>query len=494
MRSMTLNRLAATVLLAAPLVGCADLTQVNPNRQTTDTFWLTADHAVRGTNAIYQAITLTGAYGRWLHFAYNSRSDLGFSKSPAVRLSNYSKFTFDTYDYQANAVAWDDLYHAIYRANQVIGNVPEIPMDPGLRGRLVGEAKFLRALMYFNLVNLWGNVPLVLEVTGPNDRPEQVPPAQTWAQIEKDLQDARASLPVTYPPADQGRATKDAATSLLALSYMQQKRWAEAAPLWQEVITSPANYGLLPSYAALFDGEDEHHRENIFAIQFTDNERSSTGAQGMELARMMGPRGVGFADGQPTDWFFQQFFLEPTVAGQTDPRLDLTIFWNKPAGMDVYGRTFRQRYGANSKELFWKKHMEYWLTNQLWESPVDFQIFRLGGVLLFYAETLNEMGRTADAYPHVDRVRQRVNLAPLSQAKPGLSQAQMRAQIEHEQILELGYEAHRWLYLARHDLLGPQLAAHDDEFRFFEPGKSELLPIPQSEVDMNPNVQQNPGW
>lgn len=491
---MNFKTAATLLLLAAPLGGCADLTQTNPNQQTTDTFWKTAEDALRGTNAIYQAIALTGGYGRWTHFAFVSRSDEGLSNSPAVRLSNYSKFTFDTYDYQANAVLWDDHYHAIYRANQLIQYIPAIEMDEGLKARLLGEAKFIRALMYFNLVTLYGNVPMVLEVTGPNDRPAQVSAAETWAQIEKDLEDARAALPVSYPPSDQGRATRGAATALLAQSYMQQRRWADAAGMWKEVIDSPAGYGLISSYSDLFDDKDEQNKEVVFAIQFTDETRKSTGARGFELSRMMGARGVGFADGQPTSWFFDQFFLEKTADGELDPRLDATIFWNKPGGMDVYGKSFVKRYGAKSKELFWKKYTEYWKTNQLWENPINFSIFRYAGVLLEYAEALNEMGRPAEAYAYIDPVRARVGLVPLSVAKPGLSQAAMRTQIEHEQLLELGYESNRWLYLVRHDLLGPELAAHDPEFRFFEPGKSGLLPIPQSEVDMNPNVKQNPGW
>lgn len=486
--------LVSSLLLGASLAGCADLTQVNPNRQTTDTFWTTEEHALAGINATYHALTATGTYARWIHFAYASRSDVGMSKSPAVRLSNYSKFTFDTYDYQVNRVLWDDHYHAIYRANQVITNAPAIEMKTELKERIVGEARFIRALMYFNLVNLYGGVPMVLEPTGPDDRPAQVSAEEVWAQIEQDLLAAREVLPVAYPTAEQGRATRGAATALLGKAYLQQRRWSDAAQAFEQVIDSPAGYGLLENYADLFDDKDENHIESVFEIQFTDEQRASTGAGGNNLARMMGPRGVGFADGQPTQWYFDQFLLEPTADGQTDPRLDLTIFWNRPGGMDVYGKPFTERYGVDSEELFWKKHMEHWKTNQLWDSPVNFTVIRFAGVLLLYAEALNEMGRPADAYPSIDRVRERVDLAPLSVAKPGLDQAGMRAQIAHEQLLELGYEGERWLYLARHDMLGTELQAHDDEFRFFEPGKSELLPIPQSEVDMNPNVQQNPGW
>ena len=111
-----------------------------------------------------------------------------------------------------------------------------------------------------------------------------------------------------------------------------------------------------------------------------------------------------------------------------------------------------------------------------------------------YAEALNATGNTAQAYQYVDRVRQRAGLAKLSDVKPGLNQEQFLAQIKHERITELSGEGHRWNDLARWGDLGPQLAPRDPGFSNFQIGKHELLPIPQQDLDINPNLDQNPEY
>src|SRR5690606_38138133 len=139
-----------------------------------------------------------------------------------------------------------------------------------------------------------------------------------------------------------------------------------------------------------------------------------------------------------------------TRAGAYDPRLDHTIFWNRPGGMVVFGREFLSRYpnpGANT--IFWKKWSQYWLDTHDFETPVNFTEIRYASVRLMYAEALVETGALAGAKAAVDEVRARVGLPPI----PMGSQAQMRAAVEKEILLELGWELERWPYLVRHDLL-----------------------------------------
>lgn len=490
---MRFKTLILSLLLGSGLTGCVDLVQENPNERTTDNFWQNQEDAAAGLTAAYQGLQQNGTYGRWLSFAYDLRSDIGLSRSPWTDLSNFVKFTLTTYDFEVNREIWQHHYQALFRANQVIANVPAIEMDPALRDRYVAEARFLRALLYTNLVTLYGNVPLVTEPLEPEERPQQVTPDQVWALIEQDLADARAVLPATYGADELGRATRGAATALLGKVHMQQQEWNEAATLFEEVIGS-GGYELLSDYADLFGPNSENTRESIFEVQFSDRTQLATGSRGNNIPRMIGPCGPGFCDGNPTDWYFDRFFAEPTASGDVDPRLDATIFWNRPGGMDVFGTPFAERYADRLDDKFWKKYSEYWMTEQDWDSAINFKVIRLGEVLLMYAEALNELGRTQEAYAPINRVRARVGLRPLEEVRPGLSQAEMREQIGHEIMLELGLEHSRYFYLKRHDLLDPALVAHDPEFQFFVEGKSELLPIPQSEVDLNPNVDQNPGW
>jgi hypothetical protein len=489
---MNLRRLLPSALLGATLVGCVNLDVTDPNEPSTDTFWRTAGDARAGVNAVYNALQNNGTYGRWLVFATDLRSDLGMIQSPWTDLSNFTKFTFTSYDFEVNRELWQHHYQAIFRANQVIARVPGIAMDAGLRDRIVAEAKFIRALMYFNLVTLYGNVPLVTTPPDPTDRPATVGPPELWAQIEQDLTEARAVLPQSYSGADVGRATWGAATALLGKAHLQQREWSEAEAALGEVIGSGL-YDLMPNYADNFTDRFENNIESVFEVQFGDRSFLSAGTRGLNISRMVGPCGPSYCDGRPTRWYVEQFRQDTTVGGQADPRLDLTVYYNKPGGMDVYGTPFATRYVADTSQLFFKKYGEYYLglADQDWDAAINFRVIRYADVLLMEAEALNELVRTAEAYPLVDSVRARVSLVPLP---AGLTQDQMRQRILRERMFELGLEGQRWADLQRHGLITPALQATDAEFQFFVAGKSELLPIPQSERDLNPNVRQNPGW
>jgi starch-binding outer membrane protein, SusD/RagB family len=484
--------LLPTLLLAATLPACTDLDLTDPNQPNTDAFWQTREHAIAGVNAAYNALLNNGAYGRWLVFATDLRSDIGMIQSPWTDLSNFTKFTFTSYDFEVNREIWQHHYHAIFRANQVIARVPGIAMDAVLRDRIVGEAKFIRALLYFNLVTLYGNIPVITTPPAHTDRPATAAPAAVWAQIEQDLTEARAVLPQSYGSAELGRATWGAATALLGKAHLQQREWGAATAALEEVIGS-RRYDLMPSYADNFTEQFENNQESLFEVQFGDRSLLSQDVRGLNIARMVGPCGPSFCDGRPTRWYFEQFQQDSTTGGQADPRLDLTIYYNKPGGMDVYGRPFADRYSANPTELFFKKYGEYYLglADQDWDAAINFRVIRYADVLLMQAEALNELGRTPEAYPLVDRVRARVNLRPLP---ADLSQDEMRERILRERMFELGLEGQRWADLQRHNRLAPALQAIDAEFQFFVAGKSELLPIPQTEIDLNPNARQNPNW
>jgi starch-binding outer membrane protein, SusD/RagB family len=175
----------------------------------------------------------------------------------------------------------------------------------------------------------------------------------------------------------------------------------------------------------------------------------------------------------------------------------------------VYGQTYLQRYGPTSTELYFKKYGEYYLSvDQDWDAPINYRVIRFADVLLMLAEALNGQNQTAAAYPYINRVRARANLAALP---AGLTQAQMRDRILHERLLEFGLEGQRWNDLKRYNLLSsvvkadagtaacptaaePYVAGCDAEYTTFTTNKSELLPIPQTERNLNPNVTQNPGW
>src|SRR5436309_13661525 len=168
---MRLGRLLASLSLSAALVGCVNLDLTDPNEPSTDTFWQTPAQAVAGVTAVYNALANTGTYGRWLVFATDLRSDIGMIQSPWTDLSNFTKFTFTSYDFEVNREIWQHHYEAIFRANQVIARVPGIAMDATVRARIAGEAKCIRAVMYFHRATLYGNLPLPPTPAAPPARP-----------------------------------------------------------------------------------------------------------------------------------------------------------------------------------------------------------------------------------------------------------------------------------------------------------------------------------
>ena len=185
---MRFRTILPALLLGAAATGCADLNVTNPNQPSAETFWKTANDAESGVNAAYNGLLNNGVYGRWIGFVQDGRADDAFSTSPWTDLQNFNKFTLGSYDFDVNRETWIHHYQTIFGANQVIAFVPAISMDVTRKNEIVGEAKFIRALMYFNLVNNYGgNIPLQLTASALSDRPASAGEAAVWTQIEKDL-------------------------------------------------------------------------------------------------------------------------------------------------------------------------------------------------------------------------------------------------------------------------------------------------------------------
>lgn len=505
--------LILSILASFVITGCErDLDIENPNEATVEAFWKNGDDAVAGVNAVYSTLH-RGAISRWMPFYYIVRSDEGRSTSPATDIvNNMDQFIITDYNFWGSYDIWKDLYVGVFRANQVLDNVPGIEMDETLKQRVLGEAKFLRALFYYNLVSLWGNVPLMLKASTPEDKPATSSADVIWAQIEQDLSEAATALPPTYPASELGRATQGAAYALLAKAHMQQRDYQSALAPLQWLVEGPGKsiYDLMPNYRENFLISTENNVESVFEWQFelnagenhdddTDMTRPDNLNYGTSIAQFFGPSGVGWSDGEAHRWLTTEF-NEMTTGGQRDPRLGASLLYDftDPAGPDatmVYGQSFTQRYGTGNDRVWFRKFQnDHWKDFEGYNSPNNWRYIRYADVLLMYAETLNATGSTATAYQYVDRVRQRSGLPTLTATKPGLSQPQFLEQIKHERITELSGEGHRWNDLARWGDLGPGLAVRDPAFTNFVVGKHELLPIPQQERDINPALDQNSNW
>jgi hypothetical protein len=319
-------------------------------------------------------------------------------------------------------------------------------------------------------------------------------------------------MPRQLLSASNGRATAGSAQGMLGKVQLQQRKWQQAAATLLPVINGQYGaYRLVDDYATLFRQEGNNSAESLFEVQMGNVDTCGQGLCGNNVSKMVGPCGPGYCDGLPTRWYFTQFFTDSTTTGRVDPRLGATIFYYKGDTTRVYNRTWagwrdstnkddkgnfvRNARYADTTVIYFKKYSEYYLASndQNWEATINYKVLRYADVLLMYAEALNEQGQPAQAAAFVNLVRARVGLRPLS---AGLSQAQMRAAILAERAKELGLEGQRWRDLGRQNLFADLagLRARDPDFNAFVAGKSQLLPIPTREVNLNPNIRQNPNW
>jgi hypothetical protein len=392
-------------------------------------------------------------------------------------------------------IMWGLLYEGITRCNIVLKKVPPIDMDKSLQSRILAEAKFLRSWYYFELINIFGDVPVVLEPLSADQLQIPQSPATTIFEtvIETDLLEAASILPDKYTAADVGRATKGAANALLTKAYIFQKKWDKAASAAEKVISSN-QYDLMQVYSQNFSAKFKNNKESVFEIQHLSAQDPGIGN---ELNQLFAPHIEGgyFFD-EPTQNFVDEF--EKTSSGVFDPRLDYTV--GRDSMPWINGQLFSKDWAPATGYLT-KKHQQ-----PLSEIPIhlkgdadiNYVAIRFADVLLWYAEALNELGRTSDALVPLNRVRKRARESYLYDISlPGfgtipqgllpdltsLNPADVRAAIQHERRVELGMEFHRYFDMIRWGSEYATAAMSERPNFVYEIHKH--FPIPQIERDRN---------
>ena len=493
------------------LASCKEelLDQKNPNTLTATEFWKTESDAIKGINAAYHMFYQPGAWSRWIYFRLDLTSDEGFSKSPWLELADWTRFNYINYNFfEGNVVHFRDFYKAIFRCNQVLAYVPGIEFaDPNRKEQVLAEAKFLRGLYYYYAAILWENVPIVLKPSAPDDLPEQAELAQVWAQVEKDMTEASEKLPASWSNANVGRPTKGAALAFLAKAYMQQHKWQQAKDAMDFLVTGAGNpnYGLVPNYQDNFTHLNENNIESVFEIQFSDVNRTDVGdipnsSMANYRSQFFAPRTIGWSDGQARTWIIDEFKKERTTSNTLDQRLRYTLFYPQLEA-DFGDKIYNRSWEWNADEAWFRKYQRsYYRNTEDNFSQVNYRLIRYADVLLMYAECLNELGQTAQAYEYVDLVRQRASLRPLAVAYPaiGNNKELFRERLKMERALELYGESVRWADLKRWGLDTQQkideIKQRDPDFNNFVINKHVRLPLPQVEVENNTNLKQNPNY
>ncbi len=494
----------------------------NENTISTGNFWKTESDVESGVVAVYNMFYRQGTWTRNIYTQMQGMADDGVSFAGWTELSEWAKFIFTNYNFsEVNTKIYKEHYTAIFRANQVLDNIDNITFSSDAHKEdLKGQVLFLRSFYYFYITTLWNNVPLVLHTSSASDMPEQKTPDEVFTQLEEDLQDAIAKLPATRDAADYGRPTKGAAYALLAKVYMQHHKWEDAIKCFQWLIDGEGKnyYDLVPDYGDNFRNTTENNKESIFEIQFslahlvgfdqTDNYADPNAELGTQIEMNQSPAGVGWNNIEARRWLVDYYKREKTVDDKNDIRLFYSIWYND-AGKDfpdrpdtlIYGSPWRPEWGDR---VFIKKYstsanpIYYWNDN-------NFRSLRYADMLLLYAEALNEVsGPNSEAIECVNRVRRRVNLPDIQSStyyNGALITTDKNAFREHlkiERALETSLECVRWIDLKRWGLDDQatidELKSRDADFNNFIIGKSDCMPLPQTEVDNNPNLKQNPNY
>jgi starch-binding outer membrane protein, SusD/RagB family len=476
--------IAIFFLLLLGAISCKKELDLTPHKIYYDNFYQTDADAIAAVNAVYDVLGSVNQYSNNLWLIQDIGSD---DCNARETINDPNLQEFNTYNIKPTNIylgnLWQGSYLGISKANVVIEKVAAIKMDTTTRERIIAEAKFLRGLFYFNLVRLFGEVPLITVPVSSNLGDEEVylsksSVADVYSQIITDLSQAAAKLPAKYTNTnDLGRATSGAAWGILSKVYLTTEQWSEAQFSAARVIESKV-YGLNADYITNFKEANKNGKESVFEVQFYKKENSECSQMVISgLPSIPGLFSAGTETMLPTQDLISSF-----EAG--DHRFEVTFF-------DHY-------WYYTFDPHIWK----YW--DQVAYKPAatsasgaDFFVMRYSEILLIYAEALNEAngGPTADAYTAINLVRARAR-----NGKPdvlpdlaGLDQEGFRTAVLNERRHEFVNEGHRWFDLVRTG----NLVEFVKRAKGSNTNPTEInyvFPIPQRELDNNKNLLQNEGY
>lgn len=456
---------------------------IEPHRIYYDNFYQTEEGAVNAINAVYDVLGSVNQYNSHLWYIQDIASDDFDANST---LNDPNAHEFDQYKIEATnnylEGIWRDSYLGISRANIVLKEVPDIKMDSALKQRVLGEAYFLRGIFYFNLVRMYGDIPLLTEPVSPDLPHSEINLPRTdetavYKQIVKDFSEAAKRLPQQYSGAKKGRASWGAAKGMLAKVSLTNQQWEDAAEIAQQVMNAEV-YALHDDYADNFKQAKENGKESVFEVQFYENvpgENSRIVISGLPFLQNVFPAGVEMM--LPTEDLLSTF-------EDGDYRKDVTFF-------DSY-------WQYEFEPHVWKYwDQDVYDADETGQSGANFKVMRYAEILLIYAEALNEAnnGPTQEAYDAVNQIRARARngneevLPDLS----GLGYEAFREAVWQEKRCETVNEGQRWFDLKRTQRIIERVKAAKGE-KANPQDYHYNFPVPQRERNLNPNLSQNTGY
>jgi starch-binding outer membrane protein, SusD/RagB family len=468
--------IAITLFFASCSEKFLDLTPDNAG--SASNFYKTKDQFIQGLNAAYAP--LGGIYTGSLWLLTELRSDNGSYQQNTADRSGVNREEIDEFRETDQNVNLQNFYTPSYlgisRCNILLGQISAATFDQATKDRLEGEALFLRGFYYFNLVRVFGDIPLITKVvTTPDeafDTAAKVAEAQVYTQIITDFKAAIAKLPLKAGATDLGHATAGAAKAMLAKVYLTQKNFAEAVTTLKTV-EADGGYTLVANYADNF--KKKNGAESIFEIQYAEG----AGGKSSNFAYSFAPYNAG------------------TVVTGFAVNVGSGSGWNIPTQdlIDSYEANDK-RFVASINQTFKDATAKVIPYVQKYTNPPylerfntwdNFPVTRLADVLLMQAEALNEAGfPNAEAFTLLNRVRTRAGLAAKTadnvDAKLKVAtQADFRAAIAQERRIELAFENHRWFDLVRTGQADVVLKAHAVKERAL---KTYLLPAAYGTINV----------
>lgn len=474
-----IQKIIPVLLTVFLFLSCTDdFINIPPKSEVTvENFYKTENDLEQAVTAAYAALQSDNQYRLNFLYLMEVRSDNSYYED--ITQTNVSDFDFFR-EATNNTVldnTWKTCYIGIQRCNIVLNRIDAIAMDENKKTIRKGEVKFIRALTYFNMVRMWGELPIVLEeIDNPFNSYSHTrqPVTEVYEAIINDLEEAIEALPVNQN--EIGRVTKGAALTLLGKVYLTREDWGNAIVTLKQV--ESIGYQILPNYAAVFDAENENNQESIFEIQFA----SGFDGEGSLFMRAHTPdgnttllsgvtAGVGF--NIPTQDLFDAY---------SDSDLRKSVSVSQLPSPD--GRFYTKKFNAIPS-----------IPN---DEDNNFMVLRYADVLLMLAEALNEQGYipNGEAFGYLNTIRQRAGLSVLTDMNL-TNQELFREAVLKERRLEFAFENQRWFDLVRTrkavevmseyvEIRGPLLVG----------SKHFLYAIPQAQIDImnNPNFKQNPGY
>lgn len=448
-----MKKIIIAALLLATLSGCESFIDLKPiDFPTEETFYKDVKGLEGGIIGVYDELQSGDQYGAKFMTLMEVRGDnVKNDNSGASGGITYQIEVFTETPANVNfSDSWLSLYSTVYRCNLILQNMEDVQMSDDQRAKIAGQASFVRALCYFNLVRLWGKVPLIthtqtVEEARNNTRAEV---SDVYAQIVNDLKVAKA-LPAAWPDAERGRATSYAAQSLLAKVYLYMKKYPEVISELSPVVTAiqaKKQLALVPT-AQTFPNNLKTSKDIIFAVQYL---KGGVGESAHQNNRYRNNDNGNIISLEPSEFENnadnRKALVAPTGSGQRPGKFDAPQ------------------------------------TNN--ETSADFPVLRCAEVMLMYAEALNETtaAPTKEAFDALNAVR--INAGLVAKTDTDLpSKDAFRKAVYKERRLELALECDRWFDIVR-----------TGQFASIFPGVNayrQLYPVPQVEIE---NVNNTAGW